>query len=740
MAADLGLNRIQVRDVYNDGGHWVAVLIGGIFAMLACVLSAIQIRSHWKHWTHPSSQKHVVRILYMVPIYALSAWGSLTFLNLSSYIDFVRGVYEAFVIYTFMILLTKYLGGHNGVVEWMKYKGRQPWPSPMCCLKPVVPDSRYLYYLKYGALQYTISMPLCSLAAVVLTSFGAYEDGVIAYNNGYPYIAFIMNCSQLVSLYCLVWLYVCLKNELAPFGPLAKFMVVKAVVFATFWQGVGLAIAASQGWLKATDNFSVGEVQVGLQDFLVVRPNCTLRNTQRRRILMRSSRRTWYSLSCVLFSAVVVIRAQCIEMFIAACTHKYTFGSETYADGTLRLIMEQRALYLAEQSYKRGVDAQKAALAAHEVSQGLEPTESVEETAEEKEKRQAAMADLIRKNMDDDTEGDVLFNEELVDWDSGALPSATATTAGDTVLTTDSDGHLKTTRKPMRASAYDYVYAYELEHQKAEGVDEDAPGASPLHRVVSLRSPLTSPLRPPTTGGRRAKKEEERIAITDDFGTEEYGTDGGVFAYTPSVAEHGAASAASPSVEPEYAADAAAPADVSLDLSMSSDPYPAEMAAEANSYHQGTNGYGAPPQQHHVDLDQVSAAGRVVHAGAAQRRLRGSTVAVSTPECERVVVAVLLGVTDVSVRCAACLLCPGDHLRCASACGPDAQEEAAGGSTEAGADGNTAGSRSRRAASAGGGQKGSAVAAGASASAATTSKEGARRTRKIDSNTSWIRV
>ena len=55
----------------------------------------------------------------------------------------------------------------------------------------------------------------------------------------------------------------------------------------------------------------MGQVQVGLQDFLV-----------------------------------------CIEMFIAACTHKYTFGSETYADGSLRLIMEQRALYLAEQSYK----------------------------------------------------------------------------------------------------------------------------------------------------------------------------------------------------------------------------------------------------------------------------------------------------------------------------------------------------------------------------------------------------
>ena len=271
LAVDLGLGHIQIREVYDSDGHWIAVLIGGVFAILACILSAIQIRAHHAHWTHPPSQKQVVRILYMVPIYAISAWGSLTFLNLSSYIDFVRGVYEAFVIYTsvkaarthcggrfqahrqwsvstrahwfafvlcfvarsFMILLTKYLGGHDGVVEWMKFKPPQHWPSPMCFMKPVVPDSTYLYYLKYGALQYTILTPICSLASVVLTTFGAYEDGVIAYNNGYPYVAFVMNCSQLVSLYSLVWLYVCVKNELMPFGPLAKFLVVKAVVFAT---------------------------------------------------------------------------------------------------------------------------------------------------------------------------------------------------------------------------------------------------------------------------------------------------------------------------------------------------------------------------------------------------------------------------------------------------------------------------------------------------------------------------
>lgn len=193
LIADFGLGRVNLSKITDEAGHGVAVIVGGVFASLACILSYIQVKAHRAHWTHPPSQRLVVRILYMVPIYACSAWGSLTFLDLSSYIDFIRGVYEAFVIYTFMILLTKYLGGHSGVVEWMKYKTPQPWPSPLCFLKKVKPDSQYLYYLKYGALQYTILTPICSLAAVVLSTFDAYEDGVIAYDNGYPYVAFILS-------------------------------------------------------------------------------------------------------------------------------------------------------------------------------------------------------------------------------------------------------------------------------------------------------------------------------------------------------------------------------------------------------------------------------------------------------------------------------------------------------------------------------------------------------------------
>lgn len=425
LIADFSLGRVNTVDLTSHG-HGIAILIGAVFSLAACVLTSIQISQHWKHWTHPPSQRLVVRILLMVPVYAISALASLTFLDLSVYIDFSRMCYEAFVIYTFMILLTKYLGGHNGVVEWMKYKPKQRWPEPFCCIAPVQPDSRFLYWLKYGALQYTIITPVISLAAVVLSMFGAYEDGVFEWANGYPYIAFIQNCSQLVSLYCLVWLYICMKHELAPFGPVSKFLVVKSVVFFTFWQGVGLAILAHMGVIQNTDEFSVGEVQVGYQDFLV-----------------------------------------CIEMFIAAAVHKYTFGHENYADGTLRLLMEQRGLYLAEISYKRALEKQRqqeaallaargltipqeappqestspkkgeiadaaagaavvagAAAAATSTSQSTSPSTDASRPPMLRTMSDEQVRTMLAKtvDIDDDNEGDILFDDNLVDWRSSELP------------------------------------------------------------------------------------------------------------------------------------------------------------------------------------------------------------------------------------------------------------------------------------------------------------------------------
>lgn len=297
---DLATGKITFQGI-TDHKHWAAIVVAICFCLAATVITGLQALAHYRHWTYPPAQIKIVRIIFMVPIYAWSAFCGLFFVRLAAYIDFIRVCYEAFVIYNFLLLLTKYLGGKEGVVKMLRRQPKQavPWPSPFCCFQATL-NAEFLVHIKRGTLQYVIISPLCSFAAVVMGAFDCYGDGVIDWRQGYVYIAIIQNITQVVALYCLIWFYLISKDELAPFKPLYKFIVVKAVVFFTFWQGVFINILVRIGVIQDSDDFTAAEIQLGLQDFVI-----------------------------------------CVEMFIAAAVHRYTFGHESYADGTFQKMLDE---------------------------------------------------------------------------------------------------------------------------------------------------------------------------------------------------------------------------------------------------------------------------------------------------------------------------------------------------------------------------------------------------------------
>lgn len=91
----------------------VSWIVAGVFAFLSICLSTWQIVMHtrWNH--HPTLKRYTVRIILMVPVYALESWLGLRFPAQAIYFDVLREVYEAFVIYSFYQFLVTYLGGGN---------------------------------------------------------------------------------------------------------------------------------------------------------------------------------------------------------------------------------------------------------------------------------------------------------------------------------------------------------------------------------------------------------------------------------------------------------------------------------------------------------------------------------------------------------------------------------------------------------------------------------------------------
>ena len=146
--------------------------------------------------------------------------------------------------------------------------------------------------------RYCVIKPVLALISFILGLVGSYGNGEFSVTRGYPYIAFVTNASQIWAMYCLILFYLALREDLAPIRPVPKFLVVKAVVFFTWWQSVLFAILEYEGVITGYDKYDAPTVETQMQDFVVT-----------------------------------------IEMVIAAIAHHFFFSFKDFYDSTAPLII-----------------------------------------------------------------------------------------------------------------------------------------------------------------------------------------------------------------------------------------------------------------------------------------------------------------------------------------------------------------------------------------------------------------
>ncbi|KAB0403451.1 hypothetical protein E2I00_001900, partial [Balaenoptera physalus] len=196
--------------------------VSGVFVWTALVLTGHQIYLHLRSYTVPSEQRHIIRLLFIVPIYAFDSWLSLLLLGGHQhyvYFDSVRDCYEAFVIYSFLSLCFQYLGGESAIMAEIRGKP-------------------------------------------------------IRIHSGYLYVTLIYNSSVSLALYALFLFYFATRELLQPFEPVLKFLTIKAVIFLSFWQGMLLAILERCGVLPEAQviegsRVGAGTVAAGYQNLAV---------------------------------------------------------------------------------------------------------------------------------------------------------------------------------------------------------------------------------------------------------------------------------------------------------------------------------------------------------------------------------------------------------------------------------------------------------------------------------------
>ncbi|CAL5184695.1 unnamed protein product [Lathyrus oleraceus] len=344
----------EYEGIYNNI-HQPALVIAGCSVLVALVLSLFLIFQHLTSYSNPSEQKWIVAIVSMVPIYATESIISLWNPRLSLPCDILRSYYEAFALYAFGRYLIACLGGEGRVVELLEDESEENLEKPLlqdsdenidterrsfCNFfwRPCKLGKDVLAIEKFGLVQYMILKTVCAFLAFILELFGVYGDGEFQWYYGYPYIAVVLNFSQMWALYCLVQFYNVTHDRLQPIKPLAKFISFKAIVFATWWQGVGIVLLCTFQVLP-----NDGKLQTGLQDFLI-----------------------------------------CIEMAIAAVAHVFVFSAKPYhfvpASSAIGKVTEERiesTLDIDEEGEK------KAAVLKESTTQVEAPRTSVTESVQD---------------------------------------------------------------------------------------------------------------------------------------------------------------------------------------------------------------------------------------------------------------------------------------------------------------------------------------------------------------------
>ncbi|KAH7071939.1 organic solute transporter Ostalpha-domain-containing protein [Paraphoma chrysanthemicola] len=285
---------VQPTDLSGGTGARFAraiIIVAGVCALVASLLTFV------KNYRKPVLQRYVIRILLMVPIYAAASWASLVSLTASSYVDPLRDVYEAFTIYTFLQLLINFIGGERALIILMTGRApvSHPWPLNLIFERVDISDPHTFLAVKRGILQYAWVKPLLSLATIIMKATGTYQEGYIGWTSGYLWAGIIYNVSITISLYALAMFWVCMSADLQPFRPMPKFLCIKGIIFASYWQGFFLSILV---WLGAIPddipNYSPDNLAAAIQDALI-----------------------------------------CFEMPLFAVAHWYAFSWHDYADDTI---------------------------------------------------------------------------------------------------------------------------------------------------------------------------------------------------------------------------------------------------------------------------------------------------------------------------------------------------------------------------------------------------------------------
>lgn len=262
--------------------HHVGLVICIVFTIISTVISFFLMQKHATHYSKPWEQKHIIRIILMLPVYSIVSFLSYLFYTHDIYFEVIRDCYEAFAIASFFTLLCNYIAPNlHEQKDYFRQLIPINWFWSVFGLQKCTggqdkgilrrPKSGLTWFnvVWIGVFQYCFVRVFFTTVSVISQAYGRYCEESLNPAFAHVWTMIFESVAVTFAMFFLVQFYLQLKTDLAEHRPFLKVLCIKLVIFFSFWQSLLISFLTSAGVIKTSNKLASADIKIGIPSMLL---------------------------------------------------------------------------------------------------------------------------------------------------------------------------------------------------------------------------------------------------------------------------------------------------------------------------------------------------------------------------------------------------------------------------------------------------------------------------------------
>ncbi|KUJ09035.1 DUF300-domain-containing protein [Mollisia scopiformis] len=244
----------QVPFIGSMSFHQVAVIIAGACTIISCLICFFLIFRHATRYAVPKEQKQVIRLIFIIPVFAVASFLSVAFNNASIYIQPLTTLYESLALSAFFLLLLAYIQEDDDERQaFFETSGQMAAYRKTALAVFQFPVVEFLTFILTEITEAT--------GTYCASSFKLYFASI--------WVSVITGISTGMAIMSVLRFYKSMKTRVDKRKPMAKLLAFKGIVGLTWLQNIVFSFLSSEGDLHPSSKLTYKDLTIAIPNLVV---------------------------------------------------------------------------------------------------------------------------------------------------------------------------------------------------------------------------------------------------------------------------------------------------------------------------------------------------------------------------------------------------------------------------------------------------------------------------------------